>query len=689
MTRDPISDPFVKTHVSYRPDIDGLRAIAIAIVIGCHAFPRALPGGFVGVDIFFVISGYLITQLILTGLQTESFSLGSFYQRRVRRIVPALLLVLLICCLFGWFALLSREFAQLGRSIAWCASFLANVLFARAVEYFGPTAELTPLLHLWSLGVEEQFYLAWPVLMLLAVRRGRTMLTLSAIIVVSLAISIWGAWHSPPKYFFLAVSRAWELAVGGLLAAWCHGSWVAGEAALPVLVRHRLAAEVASIVGLALIVGSVLLLRGDLAFPGAWGLIPSSAATLLIATGPSAFINRRLLATRPMVFVGLISYPLFLWHWPLLSFAKIILGRPPPPALAATVIVTAVLLSYVSCRLVENPIRYGNPRGRVVAVLLAGLTILAVLGGVVERRWIPARLSGPAFAEWEQVESDWHVPMIRERNGLWTLTVASRRPQRTLFIGDSHIQQYWARITRVIETHSELARSAEFMTYIECPPLPGINSTSRGSSCDILFEQAMEEALRSDVDTVVFGAFWELYMLGEFSAVHSPWRTDYLFSVRDRLRTPLKLDSPGTRIALEGFQRAVSKLVCSGRRVFIVLSNPTSPRFDPLFLLPAAARLSSPSLDRLIVDSDKQFVDVAPFETFVAPLMMRLRDIAVQTGATIIDPRSTLCDEMTCRAIDENGVPIHMDSNHFTSSFTRENARFIDEMLLGPDTAAP
>ena len=138
MTRDPISDPFVKSHLSYRPDIDGLRAIAVAIVIGCHAFPRALPGGFVGVDIFFVISGYLITQLILTGLQTESFSLGSFYQRRVRRIVPALLLVLFISSLFGWFALLSREFAQLGRSLAWCASFLANVLFARAVNISDP-----------------------------------------------------------------------------------------------------------------------------------------------------------------------------------------------------------------------------------------------------------------------------------------------------------------------------------------------------------------------------------------------------------------------------------------------------------------------------------------------------------------------------------------------------------------------
>ena len=227
----------------YRPDIDGLRAIAVALVVAYHALPGFLSGGFIGVDVFFVISGYLITQIILSGLRAGTFSLGAFYQRRVRRIIPALLVVLAACALFGWLTLFSEELQWLGRSIAYCASFLANLFFARLGSgYFDRGAQLTPLLHLWSLGVEEQFYFAWPLLIMLAARRGVTMRVLLVVTATSLAINIWGIWHAPIQYFYLPASRAWELAAGGMLAAWQAGMHrAAGADTSAVRSLHRLA----------------------------------------------------------------------------------------------------------------------------------------------------------------------------------------------------------------------------------------------------------------------------------------------------------------------------------------------------------------------------------------------------------------------------------------------------------------
>jgi peptidoglycan/LPS O-acetylase OafA/YrhL len=201
---------------AYRPDIDGLRALAVSMVLIYHAFPTWLPAGFLGVDVFFVISGFLITQLVSGALRAGTFSLLQFYQRRVRRIVPALLLILGSCAAFGWFILTPAELQDLGGAIRWSAPFLANSYFANSSGYFQGASSGSPLLHLWSLGVEEQFYLCWPVLLIAAVRQGVTASVLRAIIAVSLAISIWGAWDSPGVHFFKLASRMWELAAGGL-----------------------------------------------------------------------------------------------------------------------------------------------------------------------------------------------------------------------------------------------------------------------------------------------------------------------------------------------------------------------------------------------------------------------------------------------------------------------------------------
>src|SRR3984885_614381 len=671
--------------LAYRPDTEGLPALAVGLVVAYHAFPKFLGGGFIGVDVFFVISGYLITQIILAGLQAHTFSLATFYQRRVRRIVPALLVVLAACALFGWFTLFSGELQVLGKSISWCASFLANIFFAAGGSgYFDPSAVSVPLLHLWSLGVEEQFYFGWPVLLMVAVRHGLTMRVLIVVTAISLAISIWGIWHAPLQYFYLPASRAWELAVGGMLAAWQPA--VARTAGAHRSVSRHLqdnAAPLCSLAGTALIAVVAVFFDADTVPPALASVVSTAGAALLIRAGPLAPVNRHFLSTRPMRFVGRISYPLYLWHWPLFSFAQIILGHAPPPAVTAGAIGVAVAAAYATNRWVEKPLRYGAPARTTVPGLPGGLATLALAGAALDANWIPGRLSGPAFTAWEEAVSDWHYSDGSNSGGpaeFLTRELVGHGERKVLFIGDSHMQQYWPRVIQIVKTHPAAARPAILAIYYGCPPLPGINSVRRGRNCSGFFDYAMQQALRADVDTVVFGAFWEKYLAGEYLL---PSSAESIYAASDRTRTALQFDSAATHQVLGQFRTAVARLVASGRRVYILLSNPTSPLFDPASMLPSQLRLSL-HLPASISLAGGRRIDAGPFERYAQPLMSQLRTIAAQTGATAVDPRATLCDGLVCPATGADGLPLYLDSNHLRARFTREQASFIDEMLLAP-----
>jgi len=658
----------------YRPDIDGLRAVAVVLVIVYHARPALLPGGFVGVDVFFVISGYLITQLILRGLQQESFTLAGFYRRRVRRIVPALLVVLAACCLFGWFTLLPGEFSWLGQQVLWCTPFLANVFFGHYTGYSDPGADSNVLLHLWSLGVEEQFYLIWPLLLMLAVSHGVVQRVLMAVFATSLAISAWGAWHAPDVHFYLPGARAWELALGAMLAAAAPRAAHALAARVPP--RDR---ELCALAGLALIAAAAGLLSIRSAFPGVWGLVPAGGAALLIGAGPESLVNRSMLGCRPMIWVGKISYSLYLWHWPLFSFARIVCGHELSLTAAAVIVALAIAAAYATYSLVEVPIRYGAAGRKAVPALLAGLVGFTACGVAMATQRLPGRLTGPAFTAWAAATRDWSFDgetLIDERTGFSTLLARSASSRTALFIGDSHLQQYWPRVRWLVETHPDVARSAQFATYPACLPLPGVESLRQPRNCDGFLAWATGLAFRSDVDMVVFGAFWELYLLGEHATDHRQG----VFSSPDALRRPLQLGSASTQLAFERFEHTIAQMVASGRRVFIVLSNPTSPRFDPASRIPPQVRLSLHVPATLVVD--RAPVDAADFERFVAPVMDRLRAIAARTGAKVLDPRSTLCQRTSCPAIGIDGLPLYVDSSHARASWARAAASFLDETLI-------
>jgi peptidoglycan/LPS O-acetylase OafA/YrhL len=342
----------------YRPDIDGLRAVAVALVVAFHAFPAAIRGGFIGVDVFFVISGFLITSLILDEQAIGRFSIRAFYARRIRRILPALAVVIAATLVMGWFILFPTPYEKLGIHALAGALFFPNLMYWSEAGYFDVAAKLKPLLHLWSLGVEEQFYLVWP-LLLVALWRLKLRMTapLGAIAAASLIYSAIEVFLNPVAAFYSPLSRLWELGLGGILAY------------RPIKVRNP---EIVSLVGIALIVGTALLLTASDPFPGPIALIPAIGSGMVVV-GRSSLLSRR-----PLVALGLISYPLYLWHWPLLSFAT--LGGADSLRLRAALIVVSIALAWTTMRFVEFPIRFGSWR-RAGVPIAAAMTLAVALAG--------------------------------------------------------------------------------------------------------------------------------------------------------------------------------------------------------------------------------------------------------------------------------------------------------------------
>lgn len=357
----------------YRPDIDGLRAVAILSVVIFHAFPSYLTGGFVGVDIFFVISGFLISSIIFRSLDRGDFSYVEFYAHRVRRIFPALVVVLVATYAFGWFSLLPEEFKQLGKHVAAGAAFVQNFALWQEAGYFDNSSELKPLMHLWSLAIEEQFYLVYPVL-IWAVwgARVNALLAVGAMWASSFYLNITNIEADPTGTFFLPQTRFWELLAGSILAYVHLRKWDAALLGKLPLAKHAL-----SIVGAALIAAGLYFVDGGSLFPGWWALLPVAGSFLLILAGPGAVLNRFVLANPAMVFIGLISYPLYLWHWPIFSYLRIVEGGTPADFLQTAAVGASFVLAWLTYRLFERPIRFGA----MPNLKAAALTVLVLVSG--------------------------------------------------------------------------------------------------------------------------------------------------------------------------------------------------------------------------------------------------------------------------------------------------------------------
>lgn len=564
------------SHPKYRRDIDGLRAVAVLSVVAFHAFPSWIKGGFIGVDVFFVISGYLISTIIYENLDRGTFSFTEFYLRRVKRIFPALLLVLVSCYAFGWFSLLGDEYMQLGKHIAGGAGFVSNLVLWSESGYFDNAAETKPLLHLWSLGVEEQFYIFWPLLLWFAYRLRLNLLSIGILVaVVSFGLNLHQVKVDAVADFYSPQTRFWELMLGSILA-WVTlykpnftapdaprlERWIAR--ALDYGARR---ASTISVVAALLLAFGFWRIDKHLGFPGKWALVPVLSAVMLIFAGPGAWVNRVILSNRIAVWIGLISFPLYLWHWPLLTYARIIHSKVPAAPMRGAIVVVSIILAWLTYRLVERPVRLGS-RGVAfkVATLVALMPLVGVVGyntfarhGLVFRDVVKINTSlatgndgGPGV----ELVHDCGLNEV-DKALFFGCFKDPRGPVKYALLGDSKAGALWPGVVR---TSSAAGRWL----------LIGDNGPA-GGSVPVLSDNRIFSSYRAAAETMVNGAAAnpDIQVVVIATSARAMFSLEHDYNIED-------LPTNGNRDAVAaGLHNTVEKIVRARKKVVLVVDNPT------------------------------------------------------------------------------------------------------------------
>lgn len=542
---------------AYRADIDGLRGIAVLLVVFYHAFPHVLPGGFIGVDVFFVISGFLISKIIFQETNAQKFSFIDFYSRRIRRIFPALILIFVCCYAAGWFTLLPHEFGQLGKHIASGAGFISNFVLWSEAGYFDNTAITKPLLHLWSLGIEEQFYLVWPFILWIAYKKRISPFGLIIwIAVISFLLNLWYVSSEPVSTFYSPSTRIWELLLGALLAAQRHfvleSTW------------NKSVRDILSALGIGLLITGVLLIDERTRFPGAWALLPTVATAILIGAGPKTIVNQKIFSNRVLVFFGLISFPLYLWHWPLLSFARIIEGESLSLNARIAIVVVSVGLAWTTYFFIEKPIRNGRKSALKAIVLIITMLGVGYAGfNVYVRDGLPFR--GPQVVGKDRGYDGGPGGTMVPTCGLppevsvgFTCWEDSRPTLRFALIGDSKASSIHGGLVR---TSTDAGRWLFIGMGSKGSPLPIITDDHRYAR----YQYGSVTALKSLAENK------------QIDAVLIANATRALFQLRNATDIDDLEGSPNYEVVLDGLQRVVDVLKDAEKKVVFLIDNPTLP----------------------------------------------------------------------------------------------------------------
>ena len=604
---------------SKRDDIQGLRGIAVLAVVAYHASHALLPGGFAGVDIFFVISGYLITRILVTELDAGAFSVRAFYQRRIRRLFPALYVVLLVCLLAALLILPPKLLKEEVYTQFFTTLFLSNFAFARLADYFDTAAGLKPLLHTWSLGVEEQFYLLFPLILLMLHRFVRRFLwpILAVLAVLSLTAAQVSLSLRPEPAFYLPTSRAFELLAGAL----CVGLPDLGEA-----LKRRL-----SWAGLALIVLSLVFIHDTIAWPGLVTLLPvMGAACLLLGIGAAA---NRLLTVRPLTLTGDISYSLYLWHWPLLVYARMVWGDHPwvtVPAVAA-----AFALACLSRRYVEEPFLKGS---RPVWLAAAGVMALSIVSALLifNADGLPQRFNAEqrqAFAAGDDYNHDrHHCHLAKNARMIYADTCVygdrSVAPSVAVWGDSSGAELAQALGDRLALSHLSLRQ----ITASACPPSAGYaiayNPTCQAHNADMLAHLQADPAIA----TVVLTANYQRY------------------------------DEVDATTMLAGLERNVLALQAAGKRVLIVYPSPIY-RFDPPSQVGQAMRLGQ--------DPRSVGMAAADYHADNARTLTELDAFTTAHHVMAIRPADVLCDATFCHVYQAGRGVLYFNGQHLSVTGAR------------------
>jgi peptidoglycan/LPS O-acetylase OafA/YrhL len=668
------TDRKIVAKTTYRPDIDGLRATSASSIVIAHAMGSPIHAA-AGVDIFFVISGYLISGIIIDGYRSNKFSFLKFYFRRARRIIPALLVVLLAVLVFGWFVLFPDELDQLARHTVGGLFFSANIMFWQEAGYFDTSGELKLLLHLWSLSVEEQFYMIWPSLLILAMRfRVNVMLFLTTCFAVSFLANVAFINSHPVATFFLAPFRFWELLIGAVLANISTDYASRVDGAIEKVVFSWLALprsyvsldNLKSITGAVLLIVSFILLDANKSYPGWWACGPTFGTAFLIWAGPNAWINKKILSSAPFVFVGLLSYPLYLWHWPLIVYARIIEGTHTPSIGSLVfVVVAAYVLSTLTWLFIEKPIRsWALPfSGIAAAVGTAAIALVAIVGshdGGYTKRLVLE----------QSVNISWPVSLQHSKECLklfpnvsnldYCLIDNPTKPPDVALIGDSNANYYYPGLSAYYEKRGHNLINLGRGT---CPPLRDFEiRTPDNFACAPVMNHTLDYVINNpSIKTILLGASWPREARGGptcCTPAQKPFHGRFLMSDPD-------LHDP-ERIFHLALMKTVSELIKTGKQIIFLDTMPRLP-FDIrecIYARPFGK--SSMASKRNIIDACG--IARARHDENVAPFRSALRDVENQFPQMLVfEPDKYVCSDIFCDA-RADGKIIYRDGGHLSLS---------------------
>lgn len=624
----------------YRPEIDGLRTLAVVPVILFHAGVEIFSGGYLGVDIFFVISGFLITAILLREMEEETFSLAKFYERRARRILPALFTVVGVTTIFAWWWMIPPQWEDYAEGLVAMGLFATNVLFWRKTGYFDADAELNPLLHTWTLSVEEQFYIGFPLLLLLCfhLRKRSVMPAILLLAAGSLAMSEWLSFAEPSANFYLLPSRAWELMAGSICAVVLRQP---SHKALNIRPKTR---QILALTGLTLLIVSIFTFSEQTRSPSLITLAPIIGVMLIILYAQSGTIVANILRWKPLVAIGLISYSSYLWHQPLLVFYRIKSFEQNPLIIAALVIAT-FLLATATYFLVEQPARFKLMKSYSTKVFLtlSAFSLLICIGGGLLMRYLYDNNNLP-FAKavnYQPFAGDGY-PWNFRKNSVSPNT--SNSGKAMLLYGDSHAKHLVANLDKALIREN---LGFEFSGEYACIALPGIRSFYRGGVRPIcqshLDRMRMKLAAREQV--LVIAQFWGALLISEDGK---------------------PVGNGGAQednLALEAVLKGLSTLTRDlgpQQKIIVVGAVPD---------LTAAGPEMAEGLFRCL-----QFLDITCPESFsklssaYAAFNDKLQIWANQyPNVRFVNPFTTLCDDDLCYAT-RDGKPLYFDKGHLTQS---------------------
>lgn len=638
--------------LKYRPDIDGLRAVAVALVLLYHADLWDVNGGYIGVDVFFVISGFLITSLILEDLKHGTFSFLDFWERRIRRILPALGVVTLFTLVAGWFLFLPEDYAVLGKQAASQAVFSSNILFYTLSGYFAAENATKPLLHTWSLAVEEQYYFIIPFLLvfLFAKCRRRIKEILFVLMALSFAAGVWAVGNYPDAAFYLLPFRAWELLVGSLLAFYRGGQGFA---------QSGWRAETAAAFGLLAILVPAGFYSAATPFPGMAALSPCLGAALVIYANGGANMTRvgRVLSSRPFVFVGLISYSLYLWHWPLLMFAEYVPLIELRSTHRAALLLLSAAIAYLSWKFIERPCRKrggGNAhagRACVYGPALAGLCFFAAAGAAIAytdgipSRWPDAALhyaSGSGDRNPHARCAAIPTEKVPDDDGLCQTNPAAGPPQFIVW-GDSFSDS-------AMPAFFSLSKKYGMNGYIasrhSCAPILGMRqgNNARAEDCAKFNNAVFDLIKRRNVRHVFLVANWNSWFRIRDAFFESDaWYESY----------KPKFDN----MAIAGAQSTIDRLAGAGAKSYVMVGPPTLSFNAPLLLA---------FEEKMAVAERKSFTPVEKYKKDREKGIDRLMAANEKGKVVFIDPLPVLCPDTKCIS-QYKGNALYFDRNHLTA----------------------